>query len=161
MNPNNPLDQLKDIHLPGTISAWPPAYGWWICTILVIIGLTLLTRWFLSNRKKKRYKVEANALLLEIQQQHQSHQDSLKTLEAINSLLKQTCMTRYGRNEAAGLTGEAWLNFLDTTLDPSGDTKDFTKGPGRCLIYTLYAPNPVAPIEELVELTKKWIAKQS
>ena len=70
-------------------------------------------------------------------------------------------MTRYGRNEAAGLIGEAWLNFLDSTLDPTGNTKEFTKGPGRCLIYTLYAPNPVAPIEELLALTKKWIDKQS
>jgi len=157
LNPSNPLDQLKDIHLPDAISAWPPAYGWWLATIIVIALTVMAIRWFLSRRKKGRYKVEANAQLALILDQYNENQDSLAALESINGLLKQTCMTRFGRNEVASLTGDAWLNFLDS----AGGTDAFSKGPGRCLTATLYAPNPIAPIEELVELTKKWITKQS
>ena len=156
MNPNDPLSQLADIHLPPAISQWPPAYGWWllVCSLLVII--TLAIRWFIVHRRKKQYKVEATSILVNIKQQFQADNDNLAALEAINSLLKQTCMTHYGRHETAGLSGDAWLAFLDNT----GGTKDFSKGPGRSLTYTLYTPNPVAPIEELIEITKKWITKQ-
>jgi len=156
LNPNDPLSQIADIHLPPTISQWPPAYGWWllVCTLLILTILGI--RWFLNYRRKRQYKVEATAALAGIQQQFQSDKNSLAALEAINSLLKQTCMTHYGRNETAGLSGDAWLSFLDST----GNTKDFSKGPGRSLTYTLYTPNPIAPIDELIDITKKWITKQ-
>jgi len=157
LNPDDPLSQLADIHLPDTISLWPPAFGWWIL-LCALCALTLLAiRWFISRRKNNKYKVEAATILAEIRQRYQSTDNTLNALESINSLLKQTCMTRFGRHETAGLSGEAWLSFLDQ----SGDTTDFSKGPGRSLIYTLYTPNPVAPVEELLDITKKWIAKQS
>mgnify|MGYP000116362494 CR=1 FL=1 len=156
MNPNDPLSQLADIHLPPTVSQWPPAYGWWLLTCALLIAITLAIRWLLIHRRKKQYKVEAISILNNIQQQFQSDDNCLTALEAINSLLKQTCMTHYGRHETAGLNGDAWLSFLDRT----GNTKDFSKGPGRSLTYALYAPNPIAPITELIEITKKWIAKQ-
>jgi len=156
LNPNDPLSQLADIHLPPAISQWPPAYGWWllVCSLLIVIILGI--RWLLIHRRKKQYKVEATSILANIKQQFQSDNDNLAALEAINSLLKQTCMTHYGRHETAGLSGDAWLSFLDNT----GVTKDFSKGPGRSLTYTLYTPNPIAPIDELIEITKKWITKQ-
>jgi len=156
LNPSDSLSQLADIHLPPTISQWPPAYGWWLlaCALLILIAVGI--RWLLISHRKKQYKVEATSVLNNIKQQFQSDNNNLAALEAINSLLKQTCMTHYGRHETAGLSGDAWLAFLDNT----GNTKDFSKGPGRSLTYTLYTPNPVAPVEELIEITKKWITKQ-
>ncbi|MBV1921671.1 MAG: DUF4381 domain-containing protein [Pseudomonadales bacterium] len=156
MNPNDPLSQLADIHLPPTVSQWPPAYGWWLLACALLIAFTLAIRWFQIHRRKKQYKMEAISTLNNIQQQFQSDDNNLTALEAINSLLKQTCMTHYGRHETAGLSGDAWLSFLDST----GNTKDFSKGPGRSLTYTLYTPNPIAPIAELIDITKKWITKQ-
>ena len=40
MNGENPLQNLKDIHLPGAVSAWPPAPGWWILTFLLLALVT-------------------------------------------------------------------------------------------------------------------------
>ncbi|PCJ31544.1 MAG: hypothetical protein COA99_17120 [Moraxellaceae bacterium] len=157
MNPTDPLSQIADIHLPAAVSAWPPAYGWWIATVLIIVILVFIVRALIAKRRNKRYKKEATSALANIKQQYQTNDNTLEALEAINALLKQTSITRYGRNNTAGLNGDSWLAFLDRT----GNTKDFTKGPGRSLTYTLYTPNPVAPIDELLDITKKWIAKQS
>ena len=111
----------------------------------------------MARRRRNRYKKEAIVALNHIHQQFSDTSNTLVALEAINGLLKQVSMTRYGRHQAAGLSGDAWLEFLDQT----GKTTQFGKGPGRCLTYTLYTPNPVAPIEDLLDLTKKWITKQS
>jgi len=36
MSEENPLVNLKDIHLPPPVSFWPPAPGWWILALLMI-----------------------------------------------------------------------------------------------------------------------------
>jgi len=55
MNGQNPLDMLRDIHLPGEVSAWPPAPGWWILAILSIAFILWIVRFFLKNISKKDY----------------------------------------------------------------------------------------------------------
>ena len=45
------LPELRDIHLPEGVSAFPPAYGWWVILGGILL-LLLLTELFLS---KKRY----------------------------------------------------------------------------------------------------------
>ena len=42
------LEQLADIHLPTEISYWPPAPGWWILSILVVIGVIYLLKSYLA-----------------------------------------------------------------------------------------------------------------
>ncbi|HAU18090.1 MAG TPA: DUF4381 domain-containing protein, partial [Marinobacter adhaerens] len=42
MNPQDPLSQLRDIHLPETGGLWPPAPGWWVLAILLIAVLAAL-----------------------------------------------------------------------------------------------------------------------
>ena len=39
MSIENPLVNLKDIHLPSPVSFWPPAPGWWILAVLLISSL--------------------------------------------------------------------------------------------------------------------------
>ena len=85
MNPNDPLNQLADIHLPSEISSWPPAYGWWIITVLILIVAYIAIRWFIIRRKNNQYKVEAATLLSEIKSQYQSSNATLTALEAINN----------------------------------------------------------------------------
>ncbi|MDD9890866.1 MAG: DUF4381 domain-containing protein, partial [Gammaproteobacteria bacterium] len=38
------LAQLADIHLPGEISYWPPAPGWWVLAALLLLGGYFLIR---------------------------------------------------------------------------------------------------------------------
>ena len=47
MNPQDPLSQLKDIHLPAAGGFWPPAPGWWLLTLLALLLIVALV-WLVS-----------------------------------------------------------------------------------------------------------------
>jgi len=47
-----PSLDLRDIHLPEAINAWPPAIGWWL--LLVLIPLLVYAGWFLFKRLTRR-----------------------------------------------------------------------------------------------------------
>jgi hypothetical protein len=53
----------------------------------------------------------------------------------------------------AGLTGEAWLHFLDT----NGGNGRFQHGPGRLLLDAPYRPMTALPTTELATLVEDWI----
>lgn len=52
------LPELRDIHLPEGVSAFPPAYGWWVILGGILL-LLLLTELFLIVRRKSK-----NAMLV-------------------------------------------------------------------------------------------------
>ena len=52
------LPELRDIHIPDGVSAFPPAYGWWV-VLAGVVALFLLAELFLILRqasKKPRYR---------------------------------------------------------------------------------------------------------
>lgn len=59
MQPNNLLDQLKDIYLPQEVSSWwPLAYGWWVVFgLIVFVGVLFLI--YLQIRKRQKQYVES------------------------------------------------------------------------------------------------------
>ena len=66
----NPLDQLRDIHLPEPISWWPPAPGWWILALASSVLLAWLLRFLYRRYKAKHYRRQALAQLKELQELH-------------------------------------------------------------------------------------------
>ena len=44
------LEQLADIHLPVEISYWPPAPGWWILAVMLLVGGIFLSLRFIQFR---------------------------------------------------------------------------------------------------------------
>lgn len=51
--PDN-LPELRDIHLPDGVSAFPPAYGWWVILALIIGFLLLYYLVRLARIKSKK-----------------------------------------------------------------------------------------------------------
>ena len=151
----DPLAQLRDIHAPGMIEAWPPAPGWWILAalgaLLVITGLTWLFRYWRANR----YRREAGRELAQLLENWHQDEDDLAYLKALQTLLKRAALTSFPRDEVAGLTGEAWVQFLDRTTG----SHDFSIGEAEVLIDGTYRPDVSVDIESLHLVAKSWIQK--
>ena len=99
------LPELRDIHLPESVSLFPPAYGWWVI-IASIIGAWLLWRSFKLVYQKSK-KIYARKLL-----NYVSIDNPVEAATEISAILRRVCVVRY--KEALGLSGAAWINFLQS-----------------------------------------------
>lgn len=101
----NNLPELRDIHLPEGVPAFPPGYGWGII-LLAVIGLVLLVHLIVLFRRKskKRYAL----YLLE----NIYCNDSISSAVRMSEILRRICVFKY--EEAATLIGDEWLSFLNS-----------------------------------------------
>jgi len=149
---------LRDLHLPEAVSGWPPAPGWWFVIAVLLLALACLLRLWWRTRSRgaaRRYAMrQLDALLAAYQQ----HRDAIRFGAAASALLRRTMLAYAPREDIAGLTGEAWLAWLDRDLAQPV----FVNGPGRALIDLPYrnpqsAPPP-AEVERLVVALRHRIA---
>jgi hypothetical protein len=112
----DPLAQLRDIHLPAPIGWWPPAPGWWLLGISLVLVIALLVYFLWRRHRQRHYRRLALQSAKEIYAQWQQSGDKLAFIQALNQLLKQTALVAFPQRPIAALTGAAWLNFLDSRL---------------------------------------------
>jgi hypothetical protein len=161
----DPLSDLADIHLPGAISFWPPAPGWWLLALLalglcVAIGLWFFRRW----QQRQRLRVALQELTVAQQQWQQSGAvergvAALNLLHSCNSVLKRVALVHYPAAAVAALNGNAWLQFLDRT----GATTAFTEGACKVLADGAYRrqwETDEATINALLSPVQQWITQQ-
>ncbi len=125
--------QLQDIHLPGSASFWPLAFGWWILLVMIISVATWLVIKVIKRAKEKRHQHKILDKFKSLEKKLKT-KPSNATIAEINTLLRQLAITYYPRTEVASLTGSDWLYFLDE----SGSTHEFSRGAGRILIEAPY-----------------------
>ena len=154
MSIENPLVNLKDIHLPPPVSFWPPAPGWWILAVLLISSLFFGGVWFYRLHKKRKPKNEALRILKDLQILYQNSQDEVASLRNLSNLLRRTALTFYDNDVVASLQGSSWLEFLDKT----GKTKEFSQGAGKVLGYEVFQQKVNPDMNALFPLVKKWIS---
>jgi len=104
----NPLDQLRDIHLPADVSWWPLAYGWWLLLAVLLIAITVITVAVLRHLANNRYRKLAVAELEQLTRQNLSDSAFVAQLSA---LLKRAAIAKFG-TQCAALHSDAWLAFL-------------------------------------------------
>lgn len=112
----SPLTQLRDIHLPKEALNWPPAPGWFILLIIIILAILGIIIFIKRNFPIWQTKRHALQLLKNYQKQYQKEQNSQKTCALINELLKKTAFFYYERSIVASLKGQDWLSFLNQTM---------------------------------------------
>ena len=154
MSVENPLVNLKDIHLPPPVSFWPPAPGWWILAVLLISSLFIGGVLFYRQHKKRKPKTEALRILKDLQILYQNSKDEVVSLRNLSNLLRRTALTFYDNDEVASLQGSSWLEFLDNT----GKTKEFSQGAGKVLGNEVFQQKVNPDMNALFPLVKKWIS---
>lgn len=147
---------LKDIHLPDAIGWWPPAIGWWLLVLLIPLTIVFLY-WVYKRLMRKTAVKTAKKILLSIKQD--SGTTNLQKLCELSVLLRRVAISISPRADVAGLTGRAWLAFLDSSVKGS----PFSEGVGQCLSDAPYqkAQPGDAEISALIRLCEDWLKFQT
>jgi hypothetical protein len=147
---------LKEIHIPEAISWWPPAIGWWLLALLIIL-LIVGGIWLVKRLTRKTAIKTAKKLLLSIKQN--SEIDNQQKLEELSKLLRRVAVSNTPRSRVAGLIGQDWLLFLDSSVKGA----PFSEGIGQLLANAPYrniSPND-GEISQLLSLCQDWLNAQA
>ncbi len=108
---------LRDLHLPEAIGLWPLAPGWWVTITLAVIFLGFLARRYVQRRARGAARRHALSQLNELTAEFEQHRDAVAFSSGLSELLRRTMLAYAPRGEIAGLTGDAWVAWLDKDLD--------------------------------------------
>jgi len=137
--------------MPAPVSAWPPAYGWWLvaaCALMLVAGL-LFYFW-----RRHRRQAPLRAALKQLQVLSQQQNDS-QFLSDCAHWMKRMAISLHGREHTAALHGESWLSFLDA----SGATTEFSHGAGRALT-AIYQARCDVDRAALLRVMHAWLQQQ-
>ena len=149
---------LRDLHLPEAVGWWPPAPGWWVLLALVIILLGFLLRAWLRVRACGAARRFALRELSAIEREYEESKNPVEFGAHLSELLRRTMLAYAPRHDVAGLTGDAWLEWLDQGLAQPL----FSNGPGRQIVELPYK-NPgdemnVADVDRLMAAVRHRVA---
>ena len=113
MTPADPLAQLRDIHLPEPVSAWPPGPGWWLVTAVILILLGWATWWLLRHHRRNAWRRQAQRELEQAFSDWRDHGSDSGYQHQLSAILKRAAISQAPSGEVAGLTGERWNEYLD------------------------------------------------
>jgi hypothetical protein len=147
------LAQLRDYRLPEPVSWWPPAPGWW-ALLLLLAALALWLLWRVRRQLARTAATrQARRELARLRARCASGDDNVACVREVSVLLRRFALARWPRQQVAGLSGSAWLAFLDA----HGGNGRFSNGAGRHLADAPYRPRAAVPLPELLDLADDWI----
>jgi len=154
MMEQDPLSQLRDIHLPDPGGFWPPAPGWWALLILTIVLLAFVSWWLIRQRRRNRWLVQA---LSEIDQLAMSPDRDSDWFRRLNQLLKRSARCRYPQRFPESLSGDAWIDFLLET----GPCDTIASRPTlEAMVASSWHPAPGCDADQAIALARLWLRGQ-
>lgn len=83
------LSQLKDIHWPEPVSFWPPAFGYYL-VLLALVMIAMLAWYFFGwGRAKRRLKKQVLTELEAIESEFLIHRDNGLLQASLSALIKR------------------------------------------------------------------------
>lgn len=114
-----PALELRDIHLPVEPGFWPLAPGWWALIVVGIILGYLLARVYLQLRKSRQLNHLMQNELNAVNSSYQQHKNKHQLASDISQLLKRFVLHVLKDNDAAALSGEKWVDYLNQQIGMS------------------------------------------
>ncbi len=148
------LAGLRDYHLPEALHWWPPAPGWWLLASLLVAAIALL--WRLRRRRGRREQATDLALreLAALRARWTRDGDDMAFVRELASLLRRYALACWPADEAAGLSGGAWLGYLtDKCAAAPACVRDALTGSlGQAITDLAYRPEADLDPDALAEL---------
>lgn len=154
------LAQLADIHLPEPVSFWPPAPGWWVLAVLLIVAAIWLVRRARVVGAQRRVKAQA---LREFDACYQNYSNSndidiqslkLRYVNEANSVLKRVALVHFTDSGVAGLGGLEWVDFIRK----NGDSSLLTDSIAAALSHGRFQTKIDVDVDALHDFGRVWIS---
>ena len=113
---NDPLAELRDIHLPQAIGWWPPAIGWWIVAGLLLAALLYAYSKWRKVHADNTYRRQAVSELDQAWKQFCKDGNMQAYVKLGNIVLRRAALHRDAdnRRSIAPLAGQEWFDYLDS-----------------------------------------------
>ncbi|OWW22681.1 DUF4381 domain-containing protein [Noviherbaspirillum denitrificans] len=147
MNPQA-LDALRDIHLPPEPAWWAMPEVWVLASVVIAVAA-----WLLFRRVRYRRLRHALRALSVLEAAHARDNDAVHLARGLSQLLRRYAAGCFPQAGVEGLTGSAWLAFLDA----HGGGNTFTAGAGTVLESLPYRASGSADTRALVEAVRQWL----
>lgn len=154
MMPDDPLSQLRDIHLPPTGGFWPPALGWWLLGFMLLVAAALLIWTAIRRHRRNRWLRLAKAELAILER---SAAKEPQWFTQLNVLLKRVARERFPNENPEAQTGEQWAECLTRHL-PEGRIAQ--RPIIDALIDSAWQPEPTAEPAQALEFARIWLEAQ-
>ena len=143
------MADLRDLHLPPA-PVLVLTQGWLIAAAL---GLLLMAVWWVWRWVRRRSQREALRELASLARAHARDADSTRLARGLSGLLRRYAITRFADAGIEGLTGPAWLQFLDA----HGGAGAFGQGVGAVLETRPYQASGAYDEAALLALVRRWL----
>lgn len=154
------LAQLADIHLPQPIGLWPPAPGWWVLAVLLLIAAYFALRKYLRYSHLNKVCDYALAELDRCYQQLAAapadalDSAKLRYINEVNSVLRRVSLVHYPHAAIASLDGAAWVDFIREKGESSGMTDEIA----AALSYGRFQKQCTIDVDTLNRFGQSWIS---
>lgn len=151
----DPLSQLRDIHIPAPGGFWPPAPGWWILLLLLVVLTVVIVVLIRRRRQRNAWHRVARRDLDRL-----ANRAAMTSgwFTELNTLLKQSARARYPDRKPESLTGAAWVDFL---LETSPEDRIASRPVVTTLVESCYQPSPGCSTDDAIRFARLWLGGQT
>lgn len=146
------LEQLRDIHSAGQPGWWPPAPGWWVLAIVLLLILAFVLRkvlrWQSIRNRRKAWLRELD----DIGSTHNPETDPHAYLAGINRLFRAVAVRSFPGTASARLQGEPWVAWIQALMPEKTETHALS-----ALASGPYEAVPAFDETALKQLARTWV----
>lgn len=150
--PTDPLSQLRDIHPPQGAGFWPPAPGWWLLALVLILAALGLGLWLHRRWRRNRWRRSA---LQELDTLARARKADSAWFQHLNQLLKRAAAVCHPQQHPLALSGADWVDFLCRTGgEPWRETF-------QALARGSWQPRVHCDPDQAVSAARQWLRRQA